>query len=121
MSIHNGIINYEGGDALVKASSLFDPEPAGWGLRGDPYFWRYLKDRLAAADLPANPDQLEAFIRREHFRLSGKELTRKSIAVVGRFSHGGMTSGGISGEWWIQTGIPLLRARCSAAIEENSR
>ena len=99
----------------TKASTLFDPEPTSWGLRGDPYFWRYLKEKLASVGMPTGPDALERFIRHEHLKLSGKELTMSSMAYVERFAHGGMSSGGISGHWWTETGIPLLRERCIAA------
>ena len=95
----------------MKASCIFEPEPSAWGLRGDPYFWRYLKERLADVDLPLDPDRLEKFIRSEHLRLSGKPMVPKGIAVAERFAHGGMSSGGLYGSWWLEKGIPLLRER----------
>lgn len=81
----------------MKLSAIFDPEPECWGFRGDPYFWRHLRHRVSRVDLPVDPDKLEKFIRKEHYELSGTRLTDSSIAVVGEFRHGGMTSGGLSG------------------------
>lgn len=40
------------------ASVLFDPEPETWGLRGDPYLWRALREYLADARLPRSADEL---------------------------------------------------------------
>lgn len=33
------------------------------------------------------------------------------FAVVEQFAHGEMSSGGVSNEWWISEGIPLLKRR----------
>ena len=96
----------------MKASAIFEPRPARWGFRGDPYFWDYLKMKLSNTDLPTDPDVIERFVRTEHYRLSGKPLTESSIAYVEAFAHGGMSSGGLSGEFWTEEGIPLLRSRC---------
>jgi len=101
----------------MKASVIFDPAPERWGLRGDPYFWDHLRMRLSKKELPSDPDVIERFIRDEHYRLSGKRLTGSSMAYVEAFSHGGMSSGGISGKFWTEQGIPLLRSRCSAMLK----
>ena len=36
------------------------------------------------------------------------------FAVIGQFAHGGMSSGGVDNEWWMQEGIPLLKSRLAA-------
>lgn len=102
----------------MKLSVIFDPEPESWGFRGDPYFWRHLKRRVSRVDLPVDPDKLEQFIRKEHYELSGKRLTDSSIAIVEEFKHGGMTSGGLSGEYWTEYAIPLLKGRLRKTNEE---
>ena len=99
----------------MKLSIIFEPEPRRWGYRGDPWFWRYLKKRFAGIDLPLDPRRLEALIRKEHERLSGEALREGSMARVRQFEHGGMTSGGISGTFWVNVGIPLLQQRLEAA------
>lgn len=102
----------------MKLSVIFDPEPESWGFRGDPYFWRYLKKRVARVDLPVDPARLERFIREEHYRLSGTRLAPGSIAIVEAFAHGGMTSGGLSGAFWTKYAIPLLKERLVRANED---
>lgn len=105
----------------MKLSVIFDPEPEAWGFRGDPYFWRYLRKRVSRVELPVSPEKLESFIRSEHLRLSGKELRINSIGIVKEFEHGGMTSGGLSGEFWVKYAIPLLKERLIKANEEENQ
>ena len=33
------------------------------------------------------------------------------FAVIEQFAHGGMSSGGVDNEWWMNEGIPLLKSR----------
>ena len=102
----------------MKLSIIFEPEPSRWGYRGDPLFWRYLKKRYGNTSLPVDPRKLEEVIRSEHKQLSGKELREGSMVRVRQFERGGMTSGGISGTFWENVGIPLLKIRLAT---ENSR
>ena len=94
----------------MKLSVIFEDKPERWGYRGDPYFWDYLKEKAEEMEL-ITPELLEIWIKDEHFALSGIELTEESTAVVDRFAHGGMSSGGIAGDWWCAVGIPLLKDR----------
>ncbi len=99
----------------MKLSEIFEEKPKSWGFRGDPYFWDYLKERAESMDL-ISPDELEKWIKEEYFSVSGKALTDKymDFAVVKQFAHGGMSSGGVDNQWWIDTGIPLLKSRLTA-------
>ena len=93
-----------------ELSMLFEPQPDTWGLRGDPYFWAYLKDKAKGMPLPT-PDRLEAWIKEEFKSVSGVELTLTAMSYVEQFAHGGMSSGGLAGDWWLEDGIPLLKNR----------
>ena len=95
----------------MDVSYIFDPEPEVWGLRGDPYFWEHLKKKLNGEALPYELTQLEDLINGEYERLTGEALTPDSRPFVPEFSHGGISSGSLSGKWWLEQGIPLLRAR----------
>ena len=96
----------------MKLSVIFEEKPERWGLRGDPYFWDYLKE-LAENREPCSADELEAWIKDEYRSLSGKEMTGEygDFVRIEQFAHGGMSSGGVSGEWWAETGITLLKNR----------
>ena len=96
----------------MKLSIIFEKKPESWGLRGDPYFWDYLKERAENMEL-ISPDELERWIKKEYCSLSGKALTDRymDFAVIKQFAHGGMSSGGVDNLWWTETGIPLLKSR----------
>ena len=99
----------------MKLSAIFEEKPDVWGYRGDPYFWDYLKNIAQNMDI-VSPDELEKWIKKEFFSVAGKELTDRpgDIAVIERFAHKGMSSGGVDNLWWIETGIPLLKSRLAA-------
>ena len=98
----------------MKLSDIFEEKPQYWGYRGDPYFWAYLKEKADNTEI-SSAEELESWIKKEHFSVSGIELTDRSVAVVEQFAHGGMSSGGVDGGWWTETGIPLLKSRFKAA------
>ena len=90
---------------------LFEPEPDQWGLRGDPYLWQELKEQLGMAPAPDTEQELVALLGRTIKGLLGEPFTMDGQLYVERFAHGGMSSGRVSGEWWLVKGIPLLVAR----------
>ncbi len=96
----------------MKLSTIFEEKPKQWGFRGDPYFWDHLKAQAENMDM-LSPDALEAWIRQEYCLLAGKPLTDEygDFAVIKQFAHGGMSSGGVDNEWWLEEGIPLLKSR----------
>jgi hypothetical protein len=105
------------GFRLHCVSDIFFPMPAQLGLRGDPYLWASL-----AAWMRDDLSRVKNFDA--EFRAAFKEMTGQDFDSapesfkVENFSHGGMSSGGVSMEWWRQTGKPLLDARWAALIEQ---
>ena len=94
----------------MKLSEIFEDKPDTWGLRGDPYFWAYLKEKAEYMDV-ISAGELDRWIRKEHLIVSGEEMTDTGMVRVEQFAHGGMSSGGVDGSWWTETGIPLLKSR----------
>jgi len=90
---------------------LFEPEPDQWGLRGDPYLWKELKEQLGVAPAPDTEQELVALLGQTIEELVGEPLAKDGQFYVERFAHGGMSSGWVSGEWWLRMGIPLLVER----------
>lgn len=96
----------------MKLSAIFEEEPnIGWGSRGNPGFWDYLKKQASDKEMPISENELEAWIKESHLRLTGEELTSESDVYVKEFDEGGMSAGRVFGEWWIHSGIPLLKER----------
>ena len=95
----------------INLSVIFDQEPLRWGLRGDPWFWRYLKKLFQNYNFMISEKELEKIIKDEYNKLTDKELNIDSYAYCKQFDHGGMSGGGISGKFWINAGIPVLKDR----------
>lgn len=96
-------------------SALFDPEPAQWGLRGDPYLWREMRERIGADPRPETAEELVAILQATFQQLTGKPVSHDEHIFVERYSHGGMSSGMVSPAFWRDTAIPLLRQRYGKA------
>ncbi|EAR11336.1 hypothetical protein [Reinekea blandensis] len=96
----------------MKVSQVFDPKPEQWGLRGDPYLWDELKEKLENVELPESEHELKTLIETEIERSLANPITYEGKITIDRFKHGGMSSGGISLSFWKETGIPLLISRC---------
>ena len=101
---------------MEKVSTIFNERPLKWGLRGDVYFWDYLEDIFNNYELPFKYDELEKIVKDEHLKLTGFELTHNSIAKCEKFEHGGMSSGLLSGEFWITVALPLLKERLKSKM-----
>lgn len=94
----------------TSLSQIFLDLPKQWGLRGDPFFWDYLRSRAEHMEIN-EPEELEKWIKDEFEKLAGVKLTSEGNIKVDKFAHGGMSSGVVSGNWWIEKGIPLLKSR----------
>ena len=92
-------------------AALFQPEPTSWGLRGDPYLWREMKERLASVPWPRTAEEVAATVAAEFERLTGHPISHPEMIYVERHSHGGMSSGMVWPEFWRDTAIPLLQRR----------
>ena len=100
-------------DAAATMASLFDPEPATWGLRGDPHLWRALREHLSGTDIPASADEVASLLHEAFRELTGLDLASETASSAYRehYAHGGMSSGMISLDTWRQRLIPMLAER----------
>jgi hypothetical protein len=99
---------------MTRASivvSLFEEEPTRWGLRGDPYLWKEMKEHFRHAPMPDTADELVALIKATFESLTGHTISESEIFFIERFSHGGMSSGFVSPEFWMDKIIPMMRER----------
>ena len=96
-------------------SEIFDEAPHSWGLRGDPYFWDDLKQHFADTKLPYSVNAFVEEINSFFEKTTGEKLTKECQVYVEKYSHGGMSSGLVSGSFWIEQAIPLLLKRLEKA------
>jgi hypothetical protein len=90
---------------------LFQEEPTRWGLRGDPYLWREMQAALGSYVYPSTEEQLTVLLEQTYQQLTGTPLSNPDPVFVERYSHGGMSSGSVSPQFWTEQAIPLLRSR----------
>lgn len=100
-------------DRQKNLGELFEIEPPQWGLRGDPYLWRKMREYFGGIPLPATVAEFDRQFERAFEQLSGQPLSTARNFFVAEFAHGGMSSGGISPEFWRERVLPLLRDRYS--------
>lgn len=105
----------------MKASELFKKRPEKWGLRGDPYFWDHLEKIFEKYECPVRSEDIEEIIKTEYMAVSGEELTRGSMPFISEYSSGGMSSGKLCGEFWLDKAIPLIKKRNDDLYKEESQ
>lgn len=107
-------------ELLKTVGSLFEEEPKQWGLRGDPFMWRELKEIFSQVPLPASGRECERLIRQALYDIINAEAANPlpdrrdpthARYRIERFSHGSMSSGYVSTQFWETTGIPILVQR----------
>ena len=86
-------------------------EPKQWGLRGDPFLWKELRELFFTEGLPRTAQEFLARLEDAFWKLTGSALSTESSALIQRYDQGGMSSGHVDPEWWRTTGIPLLTSR----------
>jgi hypothetical protein len=91
-----------------ELSLIFERKPEQWGLRGNPYLWDEMRDLFGGASLDISTRDLADQICECYENAVGEPLKYGSKVFVERFAHGGMSSGYVSGEFWICIGIPFL-------------
>jgi hypothetical protein len=98
----------------VKPASIaefFNEEPIQWGLRGDPYLWRDMKQQLINIKCPDSVEKFVEIIETTFLNLTGQPILHKDFIGLAKYSHGGMSSGSVSPEFWREKAIPLLKKR----------
>jgi hypothetical protein len=99
-------------ERMMKNEQIFNPPPEQWGLRGDPYLWNELKDNYS--DLPLSSEKFKESIIEYIEQIIEQKLTLETCVQIERFKHGGMSSGYVCGEFWLNQAIPLLIERYNA-------
>lgn len=107
------------GQSGTVIASLFNPEPETWGLRGDPFLWRKMKENLLTTPLPGTKAKLDRVISDAFLLLTGKPISTPDDFHVEAFAHGGMSSGFVCPEFWRDQALPLLKERFVATKKSH--
>ena len=90
----------------IIINKLFE-EPAQYGLRGDPFLWIDMKVRYETANIKTSKE-LEDFLLDVFRKNTGNLPVRSKNYRVKHFSFGGMSSGSVNSDFWIEKGIPTI-------------
>lgn len=96
--------------------AIFREKPQQWGLRGDPFLWAEMKRQLKTTPLPVSPEAARAVVEGVFAMLTGHPISEDEAFFIERYSHGGMSSGYISPEFWRERAMPLLLSRYQALV-----
>ena len=92
-----------------NAAKIFE-EPAQYGLRGDPYLWRELRVRYESTPVRTIAD-FRKMILQCFVEITGHDPSPGKDFLVPEYDFGGMSGGGISSDFWLEKGFPLLEKR----------
>lgn len=93
-----------------QVGDLFAREPYQWGLRGDPYAWAAMRERLADVPMPPERHELQALLHHTLREVVGAEAGGPDTepTYVEEFAHGGISSGMVDLQTWRERLIPIL-------------
>ncbi|ARK10097.1 putative molybdenum carrier protein [Fibrella sp. ES10-3-2-2] len=94
-----------------RLAILFQERPTQWGLRGDPFLWDELEQVSRTLVLPKTTQELRNLLLLLISNLIGEELIHGKLVPVARYSFGGMSSGMVYADFWLERAIPLLQER----------
>ena len=89
-------------------SIIFERKPEAWGARGNPYLWDELQGLCIGESLDIDAYGIANMVSDYYEKKTGKPLTFDSEEYVDSLAHGGMSSGIVTGAFWISSGIPFL-------------
>jgi len=92
-------------------AAFFEERPYQWGLRGDPHLWNEMSEHFARNPIPVSADELIHLIETAFELSTGHSISKEVNFYVARFSHGGMSSGMVSPEFWRNKVIPMVKER----------
>jgi RNAse (barnase) inhibitor barstar len=96
---------------------IFRRRPFQYGLRGDPYLWNELEDYFKSKEIPETEDRLVEQIHIAVEELINNSLKEMKNIFVERYNSGGMSSGYVCSDFWMNCGIPLLIGRYRKLIK----
>ncbi|MGK0390067.1 MAG: hypothetical protein ACI94Y_002818 [Maribacter sp.] len=92
---------------IDKRSDSIFKNPIQYGLRGDPFLWKELKVTYELSNVKTEKE-FEEFLYSTFEKVTGEKLIPDQTYDVSRYQFGGMSSGSVHGNFWIEKGFPLL-------------
>lgn len=99
----------------MTVAELFRERPVQWGLRGDPYLWDDLEQIFRELSLPCEEEYFLSKLYLAVEEITGQKLEEGEDIDVEMYDHGGLSSGKVSCDFWINRAIPLFIERLKIA------
>lgn len=93
------------------SSNYFDPLSSNWGLRGDPGLWMDMKLKFKDASIPPDSIELDIILYAMFKDLVGNPPQRGKDYYVVKYDKGGMSTGKVCSDWWLDNGFLLIVGR----------
>ncbi len=100
-------------------SEIFEKEPNEWDFQGDRSMWLDMKEDCSGKELPLHEYAIAEMVCRKFEDISGVPLTYDAKPYVERYAHGGMSTGRISGLFWIARGLVQLIQNFHDAVNSH--
>ena len=108
MKINNLINNLKFELKSINLSQIFENEPESWGLRGDPFLWEDLKEKLSQYTIEKSNNNIETILKFNFEILTGHNIDHEDQIFLEKYKNNGMSSGHIDVSGWRNNIIPLL-------------
>ncbi len=95
----------------IRLKDIFEKEPFQWGLRGDPFLWQEIKDSIESETKLDTQEDFTNFLNKCFEKVTGYNIEKGKNFYVEKYNLGGMSSGMVSSDFWIEEGFPLLTQR----------
>ncbi len=96
---------------LNKMANTFVKNPDGWGLRGDPQLWKEMQEYLLTVEEVDKAGDFKNLLHETFKKLTGQNIMQGKEYYIRRYNSGGMSSGFVSCDYWLDTAIPTLIKR----------
>ena len=70
-----------------------------------------MKSVLGDLAYPDTEEDFSVLLEQTYEQLTGASIKESHSVFVERYSHGGMSSGHVAQQFWLETGFPMLRER----------
>jgi len=91
--------------------AIFNEKPTRWGLRGDQYLWDAFEEYCLKKENIIDEISFEQCFNDFFRSITGNRLEENTNIYVKKFGKGGISSGYVSCDFWIDEALPLLLKR----------
>jgi hypothetical protein len=102
-------------------NDIFDTKPSQWGLRGDHFLWEEMRRFVLTLQLPNTADEFRELLIQIFTEFTGEPPQKGKDFFVEEFDKGGMSSGYVSSDFWVEKGFPLLSQGFKDCILKNGQ